>query len=469
MRGYILLLVLLTGCNLAPRYHQPCMEMPESWRTETNDCSTAANMRWWQQFGDPILDDLIVAALQNNKDLQVAAWRVCEFYAQFEVARSPLFPQISGQAEGIKQKLPTGTLFFPPEIDPITPQYTFAFNLDYEIDFWGKIRNQSKAACAELLASVENRRTVVLGLVGAVAEAYILLRQLDQELQIAYQTLEDRAEALEIARDRFEGGLTSEIQVTQAASVYEETQAVITLIIQGIAEKENLLSLLIGENPTAICRGRTLNQFEMPVQIPAGLPSDLLCRRPDILQAENLLIAANAQIGAARAAFFPEISITGLYGAGSFDLKKLFSTASRVWQIGADVFQNIFTGGRLTGDLHIANAQKMEALYSYEQTVLNAFREVDDALVVQKQSRERIVIEERRVADIQQYLSLSWLRYYNGQADYLTVLDAQRELFRAQIDLTQAQGALFVSVVELYKALGGGWVLDADCCISQDS
>lgn len=458
------LVALCVGCNLEPRYATPCMEMPCSWRVESDQSTTWANARWWEELGDPVLNALILEALANNNDLKVAVARVCEYLARYQVVSSALWPQIALDGLAVREKIPSA-LFLPQGISPITPFYTYEFTLDYEIDLWGKLRSQSHAAYEEALASMENRRTVVLTLVGAVAQGYITLRQLDQELEISKETLAERKEYLRLATLRFEGGLTSEIEVTQAAAIYDQTRADVAFLEELIPQQENLISVLVGANPTCILRGSPISELTAPPEIPTGLPSELLLRRPDIRAAEDVLIAANAQIGAARAAFFPTISLTGLYGAESFDWNTLFLPVSRIWQIGGTFMQNIFTGGKLTGDLNIAWAERAEALFAYRETVLNAFKEVNDALIAYEQQKKIIDIQTDRVAQTREYLRLSWLRYYNGQTDYLTVLDAEREFFGTQIDLTKAQGSALTALVDLYKALGGGWVIDADCCL----
>ncbi len=458
-------LLICAGCNLEPRYHTPYMEMPCTWRIDSDLSSTCCNARWWQELDDPVLNALVLEALANNYDLKVAVARVCEFFARYQVVSSQLWPQISLGGTALKEKIPQRTVFAPEGFNPITPFYAYEFSLAYEIDFWGKIRSQAHTAYAEALASIENRRTVVLTIVGAVSQAYVQLRELDQELEIAEATLAERKEYLRLATLRFQGGLTSEIEVVQAAAVYDETLANVTFLQELIPQQENLISVLVGSNPTCILRGSTLSAMKPPPDVPTGLPSELLLRRPDIRAAEDHLVAANAEIGAARAAFFPDISLTGLFGGESFELKTLFSTASRAWHIGATFLQPIFTGGKLTGELKIAWAKKQEALYAYAQTVLNAFKEVEDALIAYQQQSQLIKVQEDKVAQTRTYLHLSWLRYYNGQTDYLTVLDAERELYATLIDLTRAQGNTLIAFIDLYKALGGGWVIDADCCL----
>lgn len=460
----LFLCLLLAGCNLAPRYHRPCMDIPACWHFENDGGSTCCNVRWWEELGDPILDALIVQALQNNKDLKIAIWRVCEYYGRYEVFSSQLFPQINLSGSAVKEKFPVAS-FIPEFFDPITPHYEYAFTLAYEIDFWGRVRNMSKAAYEELLAQVENRRTVVLTLVSEVANSYIRLRGLDRELFIAKETEAEREEYLKLARKRFEGGLTSEIEVEQAISVLEETRAAIVVLETKIPIEEDLLSVLLGEPPTCILRGRAIDEFCLPPCIPAGLPSDLLVRRPDIIAAENELIAANARIGVARAEFFPKISLVGAFGGESFKLSEIFNESSRAWRIGGEFMQTIFSGGRLIGQLDSSLAVYRELLYNYEQTILEAFKEVSNALISYKNSKELVEVEKKRVAAVAEYLKLAWLRYYDGQTDYLTVLDAERQLFSAQIDLTKAQADVFLSLVSIYKAVGGGWVWEADACI----
>jgi outer membrane protein, multidrug efflux system len=458
----LILSLFLAGCNMEPRLQAPCMQIPCAWRVASDEGSTLCNLRWWESLADPVLDSLIGMALRNNYDLKVAVARVCEYCAKYQVASSPLFPQINLEGTALREKIPQKTLFAPATFNPYTPFYAYQFTLSYELDFWGKLRSQAHAAYAEALAAVEAKRTVILTLVSAVAEAYVTLRELDRELEIGYQTVAERAEYLRLARLRFEGGLTSEIEVTQATSLYDETLANVIQLEEQIPQQENLISVLVGQNPTCIARGRPITEFGISIEVPAGLPSELLLRRPDIIAAEDRLVAANAEIGAARAAFFPQIDLTGAFGGQSFQLKDLFTIPSSAWHIGVTFLQPIFTGWQLTGELKIAWARRQEALFSYQQTILNAFREVNDALVAFAQAKKLILAETDRVAATKEYLRLSWLRYYNGQNDYLTVLNAEQELFNSQIFLTQAQGDLYLSLIQLYKALGGGWILDAE-------
>lgn len=457
-------LFICVSCSFEPRYERPYIDMPECWRVEASTTCTEANVRWWELFEDPILQQLILTALENNKDLKVAIWRVCQYYANYMVARAPLFPQIYAQTTDLREKFPEGAaIFLPNNFDPITSSYMWEFTLSYEVDFWGQIRSGMHVAYEELLAQVENRRTVVLTLVASVSQSYIRLRELDKELEIANKTLDARTEYLRLATLRFEGGLTSEIEVTQARSLYDQARVAVEQIKEYIPQEENLLSVLLGEPPTCILRGKSLDELLVPCEIPAGIPSDLLMNRPDIAGAENMLIAAGAQIGVARAAFFPLITLTGLYGGASVQFSNLFSGPARTWAFGGNILQPIFTGGMLTGQLRMSEAEQKEALYQYEQTILTAFKEVEDALIAFQQTKQIVAIEKDRVKTLKEYLHLAFLRYYEGQTDYLTVLNAEQEFFNSQIQLAEAEGKVLLSLIDIYKSLGGGWVLDADC------
>jgi len=455
--------LLCQGCLLHPPYERPCMEIPDHWRITTDEASSYANYQWWEQLNDPILNCLILEALESNNDLKVAIARVDTFYGNLLVANSPLYPQISGSGTYSRQRIPSGYSGIPAAlIPPITNNYITIIQASYEIDIWGKIRSGSEAAVAELLGSIEARRVVVSTIVTAVAATYLQLRQFDKQLDISKMTLKSRQESYQLAYDRFVGGLTSELEAKQSEAEMESAAAQVIDYEITVAETENLLSILVGHPPKAIERGLDLAAFVLPIDVPAGIPSQVLEQRPDILEAEQNLIAANANIGVARANFFPNFSLTGLYGNESLKLHNLFTGPNVGWQYLVNVLQPIFTGWQLTGQLDIAEAQKVEAYYAYQQTVLNAFKEVDDALIANQKLRELIVVETRRVDALVVALYLANLQYDNGQVDYLNVLDAQRNLFAAQLDQAEAQGNALISLVNLYKALGGGWVIQAD-------
>ena len=443
------------------------MDIPDSWRMPVNESSTYANFRWWQQLGDPILDNLIIEALENNQNLKVAIVRVDQYIGQLMVARSPLYPQIGGTVSAFRQQsslngFPLGGF------NRITSDFLSIFTAAYDLDLWGKIRSGSDAAQASLFAQVEARRTVVLELVSAVAASYIQLRLFDKQLQTSIQTYQSRKEAFDIAELRYLGGLTSELDAKQAQAEMETAIVQVIQFEQAIIEQENLISLLIGRPSQPILRGLTLDEFHLASNIPAGIPSEILQQRPDILQAEFNLMAANAEIGGARANFFPDITLTSFYGNQSVELSNLFTAPSRTWQYGGTLLQPIFTGGYLLGQLEIADSLKWQAYYQYKQSVLNAFREVNDALTEHQKTKELLVVERRRVKALEDALKLATLQYNNGQVEYLNVLDAQRNLFDALLSSDQVQGDLYLSMVNIYKALGGGWVTEADCWAIQD-
>jgi multidrug efflux system outer membrane protein len=382
--------------------------------------------------------------------------------AQYQVVRSALFPQLQLNGSAVKERFPINLDFLPVNVSPITPNYNLEMNLSYELDFWGKIRNETAASYSQYLAQVENRRTVVLTLVGSVAQAYIYLRQLDAQLQLMKDIMASFKQSLDIATYRFEGGITSKIEVDQALSVYEESVAILEKLEMQVPQQENLLCVLLGEVPHNLKRGRTLDQFSLPKSTPIGQPQDILTRRPDIVAAENNLKAANANIGVARAAFFPQLSFAALFGFDNLQLKSLFAKKSQTWLIGGNLLQQVFTGGALIGQLNVAKAQKEELLFTYEQTILKALQEVNDALIGVQQSQKIFQADRREVAALKDYLTLSWERYYEGQTQYLTVLDAERKVLSAELDTVAAQADQFLEFVDLYKSLGGGWVLEAD-------
>lgn len=471
----------LHSCVLYAPYKRPCVDMPEKWRVISDeDTPTVVNVRWWQQLGDAVLDELIQEALESNKILQLATARIAEFRARLGIVSSQLFPQINAQGSLSRQRtsqtltgeaspsssssagagggiLPTST-----EFSPFGNDYRAVLNAAYELDLWGRLQSATDASAAELLGQIDARRTVILSLVSTVATSYIQLRQYDRQLAISQQTLISREESYRLAKLRFEEGLTSELEVMQAASERDEAAIQVIHFQSIISQQENLISILVGHPPAAIARGRAVDEWILLPAIPVGLPADVLEQRPDILQAEQQLVAANARIGEARALYFPNITLTGYYGYESGQLHQLFTDPSKAWQWAANLLQPIFTGGRISSAVDLAKAIKREAYYNYQQTILNALEEVNNALVMHQQSKIALQAEYDRVKDLKQYLKLAWLQYDNGLVDYLNVLDAERKLFTAQLDLVQVQAAVFITLVNIYKALGGGWVVDAE-------
>jgi multidrug efflux system outer membrane protein len=339
--------------------------------------------------------------------------------------------------------------------------YSILGSASWEIDLFGRIRRLSESAQASLLATDEARRGVILSLVSQTAISYIQLRALDEQLLIARRTLKTYAESVRLIDLRFKHGQVSQMDVEQARSQYETAAAAIPQIENQIATTENAISVLLGRNPGSIPRGRTLAQLAMP-PVPAGLPSQLLERRPDIRQAEQNLIAANAQIGAAKALYYPSISLTGTIGLLSSALYNLFSGPSGVWSYAGAVAGPIFTAGGIKGQVIQANASQQAALVNYQQAIISAFADIESALITRQKLGEQLAAEQRRVAAYQEYARLAWLQYDGGYTPYLNVLYAEAQLFPAELNLVQVRATTYGSLANIYKAMGGGWVLEAD-------
>lgn len=459
---FLLALVTLPACNLKPPPIYPEVDPPCKWRQETNLSSTDYNWKWWQQFKDPVLDALIVESLKNNRDLKVAIARIFEFAARLGVARSKLFPEVDGNYQQIRQELSNAFSPPPPGISRENTFYYMFASASYEVDLWGRIRNMNEVALQELLAEEEAQQTVVLTLVTNVANAYLILLQYDRQLEISIETLESRKESLKLAVARYEGGQIAELEVKQAEAEMENAEVQVVQFQTLIVQQENLISVLVGSPPTDIIRGRKLSELWLPPCVPTGLPSELLFQRPDLRRAFHDLAAATANIGIERANLFPTFSLTGLLGSESLDLKSFLSGDARTWQLGFTLFQPLFTAGRLQSLIDVSEAQERQILYRYEQAILTAFREVEDALIGHQQSKKLLIIEKRRVQVLRDYLFLATLQYNEGETDYLNVLDAERNLFAAQLDYAEAQAETFTTFIDLYRALGGGWVIDAN-------
>jgi len=457
--------VVLSGCMVGPDYKRPTLDMPQSWRFEDAAAKDTANTAWWGQFDDPVLNNLIQIALQENKDAKIAAARVEQFLGQYGTTRAALFPQVGAGASASRQRVSEVTGPTPLEnlsnVDRTYNNYEIYLNAAWEIDLWGKLRRATEAARANLLSSEEARRAVILTLVSSVASSYVNLRNLDKQYEIAKQTAEVRGQSNKYFKLRFEGGVISELELMQVQSEYEEALSRIPFYEKLIAQQENALSVLLGRNPGPITRGKSVDELVLPA-IPAGLPSDLLANRPDIRQAEGNLIAANANIGVAKAQYFPTISLTGLLGFASSDLSKLFTSSGWAWAYGVPITAPIFTAGAIAGQVKAAEAVQQQLLIRYQQAIQTAFREVDDALVDQKRSREQLAAQGRQVGTLSQYARVARLRFDEGYTSYLEVLDAERSLFNAQLSYAQTQGTIFQSLVDVYKAIGGGWVVEAD-------
>ncbi|WP_168788433.1 efflux transporter outer membrane subunit [Paraburkholderia aromaticivorans] len=455
-------LLALSGCLLGPNYVRPTVEVPATYRFAQGEAAEIANVEWWEQFQDPVLDQLIATALLENRDVKIAAARVDEFQAQFVTTRSALFPQVVAGADASRQRASQASgIPVPNGVSPIYNQFDATVSVAWEIDLFGKVRRQTEAARANLLASEEGRRATILTLVSAVSSAYINLRSLDRQLEIAKSTVESRDESVRVFTLRFRGGEVSQMELAQSQSEYEAAKATIPLLETQIGQQENALSVLIGKNPGAILRGRELSMMGSP-QIPNELPSELLERRPDLLQAEQTLVSENALIGAAKALYFPSISLTGLFGTVSSQFSNLFTGPARVWSFAGSVTQPIFTAGNISGQVRQAEARQQEALFAYEKAIQVAFQEVEDALISVQKTHEQLAVLANQVEALHTYARLARLRYEGGYTSYIEVLDAERSLFNAQLSYTQTQGAELTSFVNLYKAMGGGWVLAAE-------
>jgi multidrug efflux system outer membrane protein len=447
---------------VGPDYQRPATEAPAKYRFEDVQARDTANVAWWGLFGDPELERLVGIALAENKNVLIAAARVEEFYGRYGVQRGQQFPQVGLSAQAGSQRASRVSTPPIPEPASVTADfYSVDLGISFELDLWGRLRRATEAARADMLAAEENRRTVILSLVSAVATSYVNLLGLDRQLEISRQTVQTRAESLRIFDLRFNGGVISEMELQQVRSEYETALAAVPALEKQVAQQESDLSVLLGRNPGPIARGGVLEKLVLPA-VPAGLPSELLERRPDIRQAEQQLVAANARIGVAKAAFYPTISLTGLLGTASAGLSNLFTGAARTWTYAAALNQPIFTGGTLTGQLLVSEAQQKQALYSYQQAIQTAFGEVENALVDQVKTREQVAAQRRQVDALGRYAHLARLRYDGGYTSYIEVLDAERSLFQAQLQLAQAQSQLHFALISLYKALGGGWVDEAE-------
>ncbi len=451
------LLALSAGCAVGPDYRRPGIDVPDAFRFSEGEAREAANGAWWTQFGDPVLDSLIDNALAGNKDVQIAAANVEQAAAILTQTRAPLFPQAGYGAEASRNRASESgsPLLYSYVKNPSTDLSVFA-SASWEIDLWGRVRRLSEAARAELLATGEARRGVILSLVSSVASGYLQLRGLDEQLSIARRTLATYGESVRLFELQHKYGQVSRMTVEQARTRYETAAAAIPAIEAQIAQTEIALSLLLGRNPGAIPRGRPLGEISLPA-VPAAIPSRVLERRPDIARSEQELVAANARIGAARALYFPSISLTGAFGYASPELSDLFKGPSRTWSYGGSVTGPIFTAGAISGQVRQAEAARKAALLSYESSIQNAFADVENSLVARAKTDEQVKAQERLVSAAREYTRLAQMQYDGGYAPYMTVIQAQEQLFPAELDYARYRASLFSSFVAIYKALGGGW------------
>lgn len=459
-KSAILMLMLagLTGCTLGPDYARPNINTPEKWRVDDSVANDLANSKWWLQFNDPVLDKLVEDSLRGNLDVRIAAARVDQFLGALNATRSQLYPQIGYGADASRaQASRIGQPPLPPGADPYFSLYQASLGTAWQIDLFGRVQRLSEAAQAQVYASEQAQRGVVLTLVSNVATSYIGLRALDRQLEIAKATSANFNETARIFDLRFKAGIVSKTEVMQITSQAQQAKAAIPAFEQAIAAQENLISILLGQNPGPIARGKTIDQLITP-QVPSGLPSTLLSRRPDILQAEQNLVAANANVGATKALYFPNISLTGLFGSVSTAFSELFTDPASAMFIGASVTGPIFTFGGIKGQVKSAEAQKEQALLVYRLTILNAFRETNDALTGSEKRANEFAEQQKRVDALREFARLSKLRFENGATSYLDVLIADNELFAAELASVRLLAERNTQVINVYRAMGGGWV-----------
>lgn len=454
-------ILLPTGCVVGPEYERPEVVVPDAFRFDASGELDAGDVAWWSAFGDPVLDALVAEALANNLDVRIAAARVEEFAARIGISRSAAFPQVNAGGglgrSSLSREIAPGSAGGSRTSD----FFNANLNVGWELDIWGRIRRATDAARSDALASTEVRRGVVLTLVTSVATSYVGLRSLDAQLEVAREKLETRAGTLDIFERQFAQGVISKLELAQIRSEYERTAATIPGIVRDIARLENSLSVLLGRPPGDIDRGRTIATLAMP-PIPAGLPAQLLRQRPDLQAAELAMMSANARIGVAAADFYPRVSLSGTLGLASDDLSRLIGSSAVLSEVAGGIAAPIFTAGLLESQLAVAEASEREAVEQFRRAWLTALLESEDALVTRSTTAEEVAAQGRQTDALSTYASLAQVRYDNGYVGYLEVLDAERDLFDAELTQIRLRASLHTSVIGIYKAFGGGWVTVAE-------
>jgi outer membrane protein, multidrug efflux system len=462
LAALLLLVVILgfaSGCAVGPNYKRPAVNVPPVYRglapeeAAKSDARSLADEKWWEVFQDEQLKELVKTALQQNYDLRIAATRILQAQAQLGITRADQFPTVAGGVTGANLRNPQTKFLRAYE----TSATQVSGSLAWDLDFWGKYRRATEAARADLAASEWARREVITALIANLAGAYFQLRALDLQLEISQRTLTSRQDSLRLTRLLADGGSTSMLDVRQAEQLVFTAASEVPTLEQQIEQEENFISTLLGNNPAPVPRGRKLTEQEHPPVVPAGLPSSLLERRPDVRQAEEQLISANAQIGVARAAYFPQISLTATAGYQSSALTSLFTGPAGLWNFGGTLAQPIFTAGKLRSNFRLTEARQQEFLLGYEQTIQGAFRDVSDSLVAYRKTQEFRQQQELLVASAEDAARLSHMRYSGGVASYLEVLTNETNYFSAELGLVQAQLNERLTLVQLYRSLGGGW------------
>ena len=461
----IIAAVLLSSCTVGPNYVRPTIPVPQNFRAPeplpAPQAASLADLKWFEIFKDEQLQELTRTALVQNYDLRDAVARVEQARANLGITRSNQFPQVNASGDIQFTRLSRDGTF------PLPASFVQSQNrnfgeaslnlLSFEVDLWGRLRRSTEAARASLLNAEENRKAVVTTLVSDVATDYFSLLQLDYELEISQRTLETRRDSLRLVQERTGGGVATLLDLRQAEQLVSSAAQTIPTLQQQIEQTENQISLLVGKNPGGVIRGRKFIEQQMPPEVPAGMPSSLLERRPDIRAAEQALIAANANIGVAKATYFPQLSLSGLLGGQSTQLAGLFSGPHSTWSFVPQISQPIFTAGRLKSNVKLTEAERTSALVQYERTIQTAFSEVSNALIAHQRTRESRLEQENLVTALQDRTRLAYVRYRGGVDTQLNALDADRDLFQAELSLAQIRLSELLSVVQLYKALGGGW------------
>ena len=455
---------LSSGCVVGPNYKRPDVAVPTSFRAPEplpeEKAASLADLKWFDVFHDEQLQALIRTALAGSYDLRDAVTRVEQARANLGVARSNQLPQLNATGSMNVTRISRGSFTIPDSI-PLQQNINYGqagLNLlSFELDIWGRLRRATEAARANLLNAEENRKAVVSTLVSDVTSDYLQLRELDYQLEISERTLQNRQEFLKLTQARQAGGVATVLDLWQAEQLVDTAAASIPTLKQQIEQSENEISLLLGQNPGTVVRGRSLLEQDLSPEVPPGLPSALLERRPDIRVAEQALIAANANIGVAKAAYFPQISLSGLVGGESSQLTSLFSAPNRTWNFVPQITQPIFAGGRIKSNVRLAKAQYDQAEVAYEKAIQTAFREVSDALIAHERTRESRLEQEKLVKALENRKRAAYVRYQGGVDTLLNALDADNDLFQAELTLAQTRYSELASVVQLYKALGGGW------------
>lgn len=461
-----LVLLFLTGCSITDDYQRPEIEIPKKWRLDSKTASEAVDVIWWEQFNDKTLNNLIKTSLRESKDLLIALARIEQFQGKAQAVSSEFYPQVDYGIKASRQQRSSATDYY--HADRVFSDFGLMLPVNWELDVWGRIARSTEAARADLLSVEENQKAVLMTLVTDVALNYVKLLILDERLKISQKTLSQRQELVNIFKIKKDQGKISSLEYAQVLSAYEEIKVLIPEIESLISVQENFLSVLTGVNPGAIHRDGSLDTLNMPA-VPSGMPSELLARRPDIRQKEQMLVAANARIGVVKTKYFPSISLTGLLGYASADLSDLLTGSANLWNFGAGIVGPLFTGGRISGELLQAEALREQLLNEYLKTVQTAFREVNDSLVsLQKQKDQRDKLKDY-LNVLQDYVKYSRLRYDTGYIKYLSVLDAQRRLYSAEIKYAQTKGAILLSTINLYKSLGGGWITEANRMVERES